>query len=141
MFMVFLEKKLDLSEYLNAINHKKEPLMDGDEIAEKEYVPFVINRCLSYFPDTIFFINEINQLHSLPKKMQFDYLRMSIRKKKRFSPWLKKKKIEKIDIIKEYFGYSNEKALQVVDLITEDDLVSMQESLYKGGTEKMKKPK
>lgn len=115
--------------------------MDGDEIAEKEYVPFVINRCLSYFPDTIFFINEINQLHSLPKKMQFDYLRMSIRKKKRFSPWLKKKKIEKIDIIKEYFGYSNEKALQIADLISEDDLVSIQESLYKGGTEKMKKPK
>lgn len=139
--MVFLEKNLDLSEYLNAINHKKEPLMDGDEIMEKEYVPFVVNRCLSYFPDTIFFINEMNQLHNLPKKMQFDYLRMSIRKKKRFSPWLKKNKIEKLDIIKEYFGYSTDKALDVIDLISEEDLITIQERLYKGGTQKFKKHK
>lgn len=141
MSMVFLEKNLDLSEYLNAINHKKEPLMDGDEIMEKEYVPFVVNRCLSYFPDTIFFINEMNQLHNLPKKMQFDYLRMSIRKKKRFSPWLKKNKIEKLDIIKEYFGYSTDKALDVIDLISEEDLITIQERLYKGGTQKFKKHK
>jgi hypothetical protein len=131
-----------LTEYLNAINHNKEPLMKtDDESVEKEYVPFVVNRCLSYFPDTIYFVNEMNQYHMLPKNMQFDFLRLGVRKNKRYSSWLKKQKIDNIDIIKQYFGYSDAKAIQVAGLLTDEDLCSMQEEMYTGGTQKMKKPK
>lgn len=133
---------MKLTEYLNAINHSKESLMDTeDESVEKEYVPFVVNRCLSYFPDTIYFSNEMNQYHTLPKNMQFDFLRLGVRKNKRYSSWLKKQKINNIDIIKQYFGYSDAKAIQVVDLLSDEDLISMQEEMYTGGTQKMKKPK
>jgi len=131
-----------LTEYLNAINHSKESLMaTEDESVEKEYVPFVVNRCLSYFPDTIYFVNEVNKYHMLPKNMQFDFLRLGVRKNKRYSSWIKKQKLDKIDIIKQYFRYSDAKAIQVADLLSEEDLISMQEEMYTGGTQKMKKPK
>ena len=79
---------MKLTEYLNAINHSKESLMaTEDESVEKEYVPFVVNRCLSYFPDTIYFVNEVNKYHMLPKNMQFDFLRLGVRKNKRYSSW------------------------------------------------------
>lgn len=133
---------MKLTEYLNAINHSKEPLMEtDDESVEKEYVPFVVNRCLSFFPDTIYFVNEMNQYHTLPKNMQFDFLRLGVRKNKRFSPWLKKTKIDKIDVIKKYFGYSDSKAIQIADIITDENIESMQAEMYTGGTQKMKNPK
>ena len=133
---------MKLTEYLNAINHSKESLMaTEDESVEKEYVPFVVNRCLSYFPDTIYFVNEVNKYHMLPKNMQFDFLRLGVRKNKRYSSWIKKQKLDKIDIIKQYFRYSDAKAIQVADLLSEEDLISMQEEMYTGGTQKMKKPK
>ena len=112
-----------------------------NESVEKEYPPFVVNRCLSFFPDTIYFVNEMNHYHTLPKNMQFDFLRLGIRKKKRFSPWLKKTKVDKIDVIKQYFGYSDTKAIDVADIITDQDSESMQAEMYTGGTQKMKNPK
>ena len=133
---------MKLTEYLNAINHSKEPLMEtDDESVEKEYPPFVVNRCLSFFPDTIYFVNEMNHYHTLPKNMQYDFLRLGIRKKKRFSPWLKKTKVDKIDVIKKYFGYSDAKAIEIADIITDDNIESMQAAMYTGGTQKMKNPK
>ena len=94
---------MKLGDYLNAINYTKEPLLDtDDESVEKGYTPFVVNRCLSYFIDTVLYANEMNRRPETDKKMQFDYLQKSIRKNKRYSKWLKQESVENLDIIKQY---------------------------------------
>ena len=96
---------MKLGDYLNAINFSKKDLMDTeDEQVEKKYLPFIINRCLSYFPDTILQVNEMNLHSNLDKKMQFDFLRHSIRPRKRFSKWLKNEKTEQFEAIKKYYN-------------------------------------
>tara|TARA_R110001583_G_scaffold88603_1_gene229613 strand:+ start:5656 stop:6039 length:384 start_codon:yes stop_codon:yes gene_type:complete len=123
-----------LSEYLKAINHTKEPLLDtDDELVEKGYVPFVVNRCLSYFPDTLFMVNEMNACPTVDKKMHFDYLLNSIRKRKRYSKWLKNEECQKVNVVKEYFGYSERKARDVVNLLSDSDIEEMAKYLYTGG--------
>jgi len=125
---------MKLSEYLNAINYTKENLLDTeDESVEKKYTPFVINRCLSYFIDTVLYVNEMNQRGHLDKKMQFDYLLNSIRKNKRYSKWLKRESEENLDLVKQFYGYSDSKAREILDIITEDDIVWMREKLNIGG--------
>jgi len=125
---------MKLTDYLNSINYTKENLLDTeDELVEKQYTPFVVNRCLSYFPDTIIHSNIMNENSHIDKKMQYDYYLASIRKRKRFSKWLKREESDKIETIKEYFGYSNQKAKEVEDLISDSDLESMRESMFKGG--------
>tara|TARA_R100001082_G_scaffold86120_1_gene52712 strand:- start:13234 stop:13617 length:384 start_codon:yes stop_codon:yes gene_type:complete len=125
---------MKLTDYLNSINYTKENLLDTeDELVEKQYTPFVVNRCLSYFPDTIIHSNIINENCHIDKKMQYDYYLASIRKRKRFSKWLKQEESEKIDTIKEYFGYSNQKAKEVEDLISDSNIEDMRESMFKGG--------
>ena len=125
---------MKLTDYLNSINYTKENLLDTeDELVEKQYTPFVVNRCLSYFPDTIIHSNIINENSHIDKKMQYDYYLASIRKRKRFSKWLKREESDKIETIQEYFGYSNQKAKEVEDLISDSDLESMRESMFKGG--------
>jgi len=123
-----------LSEYLKAINHTKEPLLDtDDEFVEKDYAPFVVNRCLSYFTDTIFMVNEMNACPSIEKKMHFDYLLNSIRKRKRYSKWLKNEECQKVNVVKKYFGYSERKAREVVNLLKDSDIEEMAKYLYRGG--------
>ena len=125
---------MKLTNYLNAINYSKEPLLDtDDEFVEKKYVPFVVNRCLSYFPDTILYVNTVNYFPNMDKKMQFDFLRTSIRKKKRFSKWLKNQNPENLELVKEYFGYSNSKALEALALLTDEDILKMKELMSRGG--------
>ena len=125
---------MKLTDYLNSINYTKENLLDTeDELVEKQYAPFVMNRCLSYFPDTIIHSNIMNENSHIDKKMQYDYYLASIRKRKRFSKWLKKEESEKIDTIKEYFSYSNQKAKEVEDLISDSNIEDMRESMFKGG--------
>ena len=105
---------MKLGDYLKAINSTKKPLMDSeDEFIEREYVPFVVNRCLSFFPDTILQTNEMNLRCQIDKKMQFDFLLGTIRKSNRYSPWLKETLPDDIDVIKEYFNFSNRKAKQI----------------------------
>ena len=131
---------MKLSEYLNAINYTKKNLLDtDDESVEKEYTPFVINRCLSYFVDTILYANEMNQRNQLSKKMQFDYLLNSIRKNKRYSKWLKRESEKNLDIVKEFYGYSDAKAREILDIITEDDLIWLRQKLDTGGVGKTNK--
>ena len=121
---------MKLGEYLTAINYSKEPLLDTeDESVEKGYTPFVVNRCLSYFMDTVLYANEMNRRPETDKKMQFDYLQKSIRKNKRYSKWLKQESIENLDIIKQYYGYSDTKAKEVMDIITPDDIEYMRNKL------------
>jgi hypothetical protein len=125
---------MKLGDYLKAINYTKESLMDSeDSYIEKEYLPFIVNRCLSFFPDTIIQANEMNLHNDIDKKMQFDFLMGTIRKSKRFSPWLKEELPENIDIVKEYFGYSNKKAKEALVLLKKEDIEEMKIKLSKGG--------
>ena len=126
--------KYELKDYLNAINHTKEPLLDSeDEEWVKKYPPFVVNRCLSPFSDTILLVNEINKLHHLDKKLQFDFLLNSIRARKRYAPWLKATKLENLEYVKEFYGYGNEKAKAALDILNDEQISAIKEKLYKGG--------
>jgi len=124
----------ELKDYLNAINQTKEPIMDGDdEMWEKKYPPFVINKCLHAFQDTILFVNEMNQLPNTDKKLQFDFYLNSLRPRKRFSPWLKAKKLENLEYVKEYYGYNNEKAKSALKILNDEQIKAIKDSLNKGG--------
>jgi hypothetical protein len=130
---------MKLSEYLNAINYTKESLLDtDDESVEKEYTPFVVNRCLSYFIDTVLYVNEMNQRSHSPKKMQFDYLLHSIRKNKRYSKWLKRESEENLELVKQFYGYSDRRARDVIDMLSEDDLNWIRNKLETGGARNRK---
>ena len=124
----------ELKDYLNAINHNKEPLMDSeDEEWEKKYSPFIVNKCLSPFPDTIQLVNEINQLHHLDKKLQFDFLINSIRPRKRYEPWMKAKKLENLEYVKEFYGYNNVKAKSALEILSDEQISAIKIKLNKGG--------
>jgi hypothetical protein len=124
----------ELKSYLKAINQTKEPLMDGeDEEWERKYVPFIVNKCVGAFPDTIMLVNEINQLPNLDKKLQFHFLINSLRPRKRFTPWLKATKLENLEYVKEFYGYSNVKAKAALDILSDDQLATIRKRLYKGG--------
>ena len=128
----------ELKDYLKALNETKEPLLDSDDLTwEKKYPPFIINRCLSMFWDTLPQANEMNGFHFLPKKLQFHFLLNSIRKKKRFGgKWLSQKKFKNIDIVKEYYGYSNEKAREALTILSKEQLETIEKTLVKGGRKK-----
>ena len=124
----------ELKHYLNAINYEKKNLMDtDDEMWEKKYPPYVVNRCLAPFTDTIMLVNEMNKLHHLDKKLQFDFLLNSIRTRKRFAPWLKEEKIDNLECVKEYYGYSNEKAKSALNILNDEQIKTIKDSLNKGG--------
>ena len=122
-----------LKDYLYSINQSKKSILDGDRDAEKKYQPYIVNRCLSSFTDTILFVNELNKNSNLPKKMQYDFLLNSVKPRKRFSPWAKKDSIDYLDIVKEYYGYNDDKALQALRILTKDQLDKISYLLRKGG--------
>ena len=124
----------ELKDYLNAINYTKEKLLDSDdEQWEKKYPPFIVNKCIAPFPDTIMLVNEINQRHHLDKKLQFDFLLNSLRARKRYTPWLKASKSKNLEYVKEYYGYSNEKAKSALKLLNDEQIKAIKDSLNKGG--------
>ena len=124
----------ELKDYLNAINHSKEPLLDSeDEQWTKKYAPFIVNKCLAPFPDTIQLVNEINQYHYLDKKLQFDFLINSVRPRKRYTPWMKAKKLKNLEYVKEYYGYNNEKAKSALDILSDEQISAIKQKLNKGG--------
>ena len=124
----------ELKNYLNAVNHTKERLLDTeDEAWEKKYPPFIVNKCVAPFPDTIMLVNEINQLPHLDKKLQFDFVINSLRPRKRYTPWLKAMKLENLEYVKEYQGYNNEKAKSALDILTDEQISAIKRKLYKGG--------
>ena len=125
----------ELKEYLNAINFTKNDLMKSeDDLWKKKYPAFIVNKMLSAFPDTIMLVNEMNRNHFIDKDMQFQFLLNSIRTKKRYSPFLRASKLKEIECVKEYYGYSNDKAKSALDILTKDDIKLIKEKLYKGGT-------
>ena len=125
---------MELKDYLNSINYNKKALMDNDEKAEKVYPPYIVNRCLSFFSDTIFHANVVNCNWTLDKKMQFDFYRLSIRKNKRFSPWVKKEADNNVDLLKQAYGYTEQKAREVLNILRPEDLQTIRKSLDTGGT-------
>ena len=124
----------ELKEYLNAINVSKEPLLDSeDEMWEKKFAPFIVNKCVAPFEDTVMLVNEINQLHHLDKKLQFDFLINSLRPRKRYAPWMKAKKLKNLEYVKEFYGYNNQKAKVALELLDEKQISAIKEKLNKGG--------
>lgn len=124
-------------DYVNAINFNKQDLMTGtenDELAEAAYVPFLTNRSLSNFPDTILYANEMNMNHHLDNKLQFHYLINTIRPKKRFSKWAKRQDSESFAIVKEYFKYNNTKTEQALAILSPDQIKIIKKKLNTGGT-------
>ena len=125
----------ELKEYLNAINFTKKDLMKSeDELWQKKYPAFSVNKLLSAFSDTVMFVNEMNRNHFLDKDMQFQFLLNSIRTKKRYSPFLRANKLKEIESVKEYYGYRNDKAKSALDILTKDQIKLIKEKLFKGGT-------
>ena len=125
---------VELKDWLNSINQTKKHLIDEDPSIEKDYPPYIINRCLSGHLDCIMFANEMNIHNNIPKKMQYDFYLNSLRKKKRFSPWLRQDKIKDLDYVKRYYGYSNEKAKQTLKILNKEQLTFIKSKLDTGGT-------
>ena len=118
--------------YLNAINYTKQNIM-VDDLSEKAYNPFMVNRSLSYFNDTVLFANEMNQHHHLDNRLQFDFFINIVRKKRRFSKWNKPETVSDVEVVKEYYGYNNEKARQALSLLTSKHIDELKKKVYKGG--------
>ena len=124
----------ELKEYLNSINVTKENLMDSDDpMWEKKYSSFIINKCLAPFSDTIMLVNEMNMRHHLDNKLQYDFLLNTIRSKKRFAPWVKADKLKDLEYVKEYYGYSNQKAKAALKILDNEQITTIKNSLNKGG--------
>lgn len=123
-------------DYVNSITYSKKDLMtdtENDSLSEKQYVPFIVNKSLSYFADTVLYANEMNQYHHVDNKLQFHYLLNSIRPQKRFAKWVKKQDSDDIEMIREYYNYSIDKAYQALSLLSTDQLKSIKQKLEKGG--------
>jgi hypothetical protein len=125
--------KVELKDWLNSINMTKENLLN-ERAEEKEYPAFIINKCMSGQVDTVLFANQMNLDHQLPSKLQYDFYLNSIRKRKRFSPWLRKEKIKDLDAVKSYYGYSNEKAMQALKILNKEQIDHINKQLDVGGT-------
>ena len=122
-----------LKDYLYSINQSKKNILDDDPDAVRKYPAFVINKCLSSFTDTVLYANEMNKNSHLPPRMQYDFLINSVKPRKRFSPWTRKDSIDYLDIVKEYYGYNDDKALQALRILTKDQLDKISYLLRKGG--------
>ena len=122
-----------LKDYLYSINQSKKNILDDDLDAARKYPAYVVNRCLSSFTDTVLYANEMNKNSHLPPKMQYDFLINSVKPRKRFSPWARKDSIDYLDVVKEYYGYNDDKALQALRILTKDQLDKISYLLRKGG--------
>jgi hypothetical protein len=124
---------MELKDWLNSINFSKKNLLQEDPSLKKDYAPYIINRCLSGHIDCIMFVNEMNKYHFLDKDMQYEFYINILRKRKRFSPWIKKDKISDLEIVKRYYGYSNEKATQALKILSNEQINFIKQRLDTGG--------
>ena len=124
----------ELKDYLNSINHQKIDLMDtDDEFWEKKYPAYIVNKALAAFPDCILYVNEMNKMHHLDKRLQFQFLINIVRNRKRFSKWLRSSKIKNLEYVKEYYGYNNEKARQALDILDNEEIEYIKRIINRGG--------
>ena len=124
---------MNVFDFVNAINTNKKDFIKEDPDCERVYVPFVVNRALSYFPDTVLYANEINQYSFLDKELQNSYLLNIVRPSKRFAKWVKKQDNNDIEAVKQYYGYGNEKALEALSILSGEQLTIIKNKLAKGG--------
>ena len=124
----------DLKDWLNSINLNKQDITVDDPQIIKKYAPFIINKCMSAHLDCIMFANEMNLNAHLAKDLQYQFYLNSIRKKKRFSPLHRKDKIKNHDVVKSYYGYSNEIAIQALNILSKEQLNYIKAKIDVGGT-------
>lgn len=120
-------------DFVNSVSHSKIDIMQSD-LDEKEYAPYLVNKALSYHPDTVLYANEMNTRHSIDNKLQYQYYLNIIRPKKRFAKWVKKTDSRELDYVKRYYDYSDEKAEQVLSLLSTQQLNIIKQRLNEGGT-------
>jgi hypothetical protein len=120
---------MELKDWLNSINFNKEDL--SHEI--KDYPPYIVNKCLSGHLDCILFANEMNRYHFLDKDMQYNFYLNTLRKKKRFSPWIRKDKVSDLEYVKRYYGYNNENATQALKILSNEQIEFIKQKLDTGG--------
>ena len=118
-------------DFVNSINQTKKDLFADGEVSESEYVPFVVNKALSYFPETILHANEMNRA-GIDNKLQYHYLLNTVRPGKRFAKWVKRENLEDLECVKEYYGYSTDKALQALTILTSDNIHHIKQKLQRG---------
>ena len=123
----------ELKDWLNSINFNKNNLIEEDPSTIKDYPSYIVNRCLSGNLDCIMFVNEMNKYSFLDKDMQYNFYLNTLRKKKRFSPWLRKDKVTDLQSVKQYYGYSNEKASQALKILSKQQLDYIKQRLEVGG--------
>ena len=124
---------MELKDWLNSINFNKNDILEEDSYLSKEYPPFIVNKCVSGHMDTVLFANEMNKYHFLDKDLQYKFYLNTLIKRKRFSPWVRKEKITDLDYVKRYYGYSNEKASQVMKILTPEQISYIKQRLDIGG--------
>ena len=120
---------MELKDWLNSVNFTKEDLSED----MKSYPPYIVNRCLSGQRDRVLFANEMNKYHHLDSRLQFSFLINIIRKRKRFSKWIKPQIEDDIEVVKKYYGYSNEKSRQILPLLTPQQIDIIRKKVNKGG--------
>ena len=125
----------ELKDWLNSINFNKKDLIEEDPSISKDYPPYIVNRCLSGHLDCIMFANEMNKYPNLDKDMQYSFYLNTLRKKKRFSPWLRKDKVTDLQCVKQYYGYSNEKASQALKILSKQQIDYFKQRLDTGGSQ------
>ena len=124
---------MELKDWLNSINFNKNNLIEEDPESISSYPAYIVNRCLSGHLDTVLFANEMNIYNSLDKDMQYTFFLYTLRKRKRFSPWLKKEQVDDLDLVKKNYGYSDEKARIAVSLLTNTQLEYIRNKHEQGG--------
>tara|TARA_B100001142_G_scaffold131600_1_gene133204 strand:+ start:67470 stop:67850 length:381 start_codon:yes stop_codon:yes gene_type:complete len=125
---------MELKDWLNSINFNKVNLIKDEPHMAKEYPSFIVNRCMSGHLDCILFASEMNKYHFLDKDMQYEFYINILRKRKRFSPWIRKDKVTDLDCVKQYYGYSNEKASQALKILSHEQIEFIKQRLDTGGT-------
>ena len=124
---------MELKDWLNTINSSKKNLIDEDPLLESKYPAFIVNKCMAGHLDAIMFANEMNMNANIDKKLQYDFYLNTLRSKKRFSPWVKKDELKNLELVKSYYGYSIEKAKQVLPLLSQKQITFIKNKLDKGG--------
>ena len=121
-------------DYVNSINSGKSMFgTDNDELIEQKYTPYMVNRALSQFVDTVHSANEMNVNNHLDKKLQYDFLINIVRPRKRFKKWAKATEVEDLEVIKEYYGYTDARAKEVLSVLSKDHILVIKERIRKGG--------
>mgnify|MGYP000097162986 FL=1 len=130
-------------DYVNDINFKKKNLMrdsDNDKLAESGYIPYITNKSLSYFPDTLFFSNDMNHHHHLDNLLQYEYLLNNVRPKKRFAKWVKSEDKDDLEVIKMYYDYSNKKAEQALKILSSEVIEKIRIIITRGKDDERRVP-